>query len=169
MVIVGIDCGKDRVDAVMLNGEMFAACWTTDLSKLKHRERDSCLKRMRFDLMAWMRDSPVEAIYVEEAIAITSRRVAIWMAHTVGMVLTLPYPVYTVAVDSWKQELCKAGASKERVKEVVSGRYPETVEIFGDRQDLFDATGVAVFGQADQNKRDLFGPGSTPTTHPAGS
>ena len=167
MVIVGVDVGKNRVDAVALDNDVITSFWYTDLGKMKgHLERDAALKRMRFDLTAFLRDLHKPVVYVEEAIMMRSARVAIWMAHTVGMVLTLPYPVYTVPIDSWKQELCKAGADKARVKEVVSGRYPNSEKLFGDRQDLFDATGVAVFGQADQETRGLFGPGPTPATNP---
>lgn len=168
MTVVGVDCGKNKVDAVALGEhDCILSYWYTDLTKERRGlERDLALKRMRFDMTAFLREMPDPVVvYVEEAIMMRSVRTAIWMAHTVGMILTLPYPVYTVAIDSWKQELCKAGADKARVKEVVSGRYPNTVQMFGDRQDLFDATGVAVFGQADQQFRA--GLGATPTSNPS--
>lgn len=162
--VVGIDSAKDRVDAVLFNGSVID-CMSVDLSKPKPPLRDQSLKRMHFDLISWLRHTPIDAIYVEDAIMMRNARVAIWLAQTVGMILTLPYPVFAVPIDTWKQELCKAGASKERVREVVSGRHPETADLFGDRQDLFDATGVAIYGATDQLLRTR----PTASSNPAGS
>jgi Holliday junction resolvasome RuvABC endonuclease subunit len=168
MVIVGIDCGKNHVDAVALADDRVVSCMTSDVvNSSRPLHRDQAIKRMRFDLVSYlreMRDPPV--IYVEDAIVMLSRAVAISIAQTVGMVLTLPYDVHLVPVDTWKKELCRSGASKTRVKEVVSGRYPGTADMFGDRQDLFDATGVAVFGQANQKLFEDFG--SAATADPTG-
>jgi hypothetical protein len=63
------------------------------------------------------------------------------------MILSLPFPVEKVAIDSWKMVLVgKGGVSKELVKAAVIDQFPATADLFGARQDLFDATGVAVFG-----------------------
>jgi len=169
MLIVGIDCGKNHVDAVAMTHDRVTSCMTSDVfNSSRPLARDSAIKRMRFDLVAYLREMREEPVlYVEDAIVMRSRSVAISIAQTVGMVLTLPYEVHLVPIDSWKQELCRSGASKARVKEVVSGRYPGTADMFGDRQDLFDATGVAVFGAAHQAfSKDL---GAISTTNATGS
>lgn len=169
MTVIGIDSAKNRVDAVAFHEEEIVSSYTMDLSNHRKLDRGETIRALYQGIWSWIREDLARywppVLYIEEPIMVRNIRVAIELAETVGMLLTLPYPSYLVPIDSWKKELAKAGLSKEEVRSIISGRFPAT-QSFGDRQDLFDATGVAVYGLTDQLLRR--GLGSESSSNPLG-
>lgn len=153
MLIVGIDSAKNRVDAVALLDGKYYEHVSVDVPKELSVERGISLKVMSNFMTTWLsrlaaKTGEQPQVFVEDAIAVRNLRVAIQLAHSVGMLLALPHPVHLVPIDSWKQVLIKGGVAKEVVRAAVISRYPETAELYGKRQDLFDATGVAIYGDS---------------------
>lgn len=153
MITVGIDSGKNRVDAVALLSGHIVRHYTIDLEKQKNKGRGWVLTTMDEGVFDFLLDleaqykMPIE-VWVEEAIMVRSIRVAIELAETVGMILSLPYSVHKVTIDQWKMvAIGKGGVSKDEVRRVIALRHPETEELFGKRQDLFDAAGVSIYGE----------------------
>jgi hypothetical protein len=121
-MIVGVDSAKNRIDAVALLDGKIADWFTMAIPTRKVISRDRTLKDLRFSFNFWLHCLVVPpTLYVEAPLVMNGRQTAVSLAETVGMILSLPYPAELVAIDSSK-------------------------EIFGERQDLFDATGVAIFG-----------------------
>jgi Holliday junction resolvasome RuvABC endonuclease subunit len=147
-MIVGVDSAKNRIDAVALLDGKIADWFTMAIPTRKVISRDRTLKDLRFSFNFWLHCLVVPpTLYVEAPLVMNGRQTAVSLAETVGMILSLPYPAELVAIDSWKQvAVGKGGVSKEKVKQAIIELYPATKEIFGERQDLFDATGVAIFG-----------------------
>ena len=146
--VVGVDSAKNRVDAVALSEGKICDWFTMEISVKNVVSRDQTLKDIRFSFNFWLRCLPEPPIiYVESSIVANGRQTAVALGETVGMILSLPFPVEKVAIDSWKQLVVgKGGVSKELVKEAIVDQFPATADLFGARQDLFDATGVALYG-----------------------
>lgn len=146
-MIVGVDSAMNRVDAVaLLEDGRIHDFFSMDIRKPTSRAQT--LKDLRFSLNFWLRCLPAEPfVFVEAPIVANGRQTAVSLAETVGMILSLPFPVEKVAIDSWKQvAVGKGGVSKSHVREAILVAYPTTEALFGKRQDLFDATGVALYG-----------------------
>lgn len=149
-MIVGIDSATERVDAVALKDGVIVEHFSS--VTFKKVPRGQALKIMREQTFIWLENLyhyyEEPTIFIEESIMVRSTRVAIQLAQTVGMLLSLPYPAYAVPIDSWKQSAVgKGGVSKQEVRAAIVSRFPETDLLFGTRQDLFDATGVALYGE----------------------
>lgn len=156
MIVIGVDSAKDRIDAVALLDGEYLDQMTVDFGR-NPPSRAQSLNQMRnmftswVNSLIWTKTTHAEEvrIFVEESIVVRSPRVAIQLAHTVGMLLALPYLVYPVPIDSWKQIAAgKGGVKKDVVKAKLIEAYPWAREELGKRQDLFDALGVAVYGEA---------------------
>lgn len=151
MLVIGLDSAKDRVDAVSMYNGLIMAPFTIDLAK-EQRGRGETLGSLRQQTEQFIELQEHSwgeraTVFVEEPIMMRSIRVAIMLAETVGMLLALPYPVYEVPIDSWKKVLAgKGGIDKQAVRTAITHRFPEAPSIFGVRQDLFDAAGVAFYG-----------------------
>lgn len=145
-LVVGIDTAMNRVDAVALSEGKI--CDWFSMTIKKPTSRSQTLKDLRFSFNFWLRCLSAEPyLFVESSIVANGRQTAVALGETVGMILSLPFPVEKVAIDSWKMVLVgKGGVSKELVRAAVIDQFPATADLFGARQDLFDATGVAVFG-----------------------
>lgn len=157
MVVVGIDSAQDRVDAVAMEEGCFVpglAAFTIDLAKVnKMYPRGLVLTRMQMAVAFWLSGvsevtEQEPQVFIEESIVMRHNlRVAVLLAETVGMLLALPYTTEVVPIDSWKMAVIgKGGVDKETVKQGIIRRLPQTEQMFGKRQDLFDATGVAIYG-----------------------
>ena len=146
--VVGIDSAKDRVDAVALIDGKYSSHFTIDLTKSKPPRPES-LHVMGEAVSAWLYDLDYPYVFIEDAIMVRNPRVCIQLAHTVGMLLALPYRCEIVTIDSWKSTaIGKGGVTKEQVRAGIIRRMPATEDLYGKRQDLFDATGVAIHGDA---------------------
>jgi Holliday junction resolvasome RuvABC endonuclease subunit len=163
-VVVGIDPGKNKLDAVAIRDEeLIPFHWSES-----HFTRGATLTEMRNELLSWLvsleTSIPLQlVVYVEEPLIMNSRRVGIWMAETVGMVLSLPCETHEVPVDTWKKLLGKAGMDKAEVMRIINGRFPVTR---GWIQDRCDALGIALYGLEDQRFRS--GVGTVPLSDPVG-
>jgi len=57
-------------------------------------------------------------------------------------------PCIHVPISTWKKVAAGSGsASKEDVAAAIGGRYPNLIEAFGGDQDLYDATGLCIYGR----------------------
>lgn len=158
-MIVGVDTAMNRIDAVAMTDGRIADFFSMDIKKPVTRSQS--LKDLRFSFNFWLRCLATEPfVFVESSIVMNGRQTAVALAETVGMILSLPFPVEKVPIDTWKQvAVGKGGVSKDKVREAILLAYPATGALFGTRQDLFDATGVAIYGHRLRR--------SSPATDPA--
>jgi Holliday junction resolvasome RuvABC endonuclease subunit len=155
VIVIGVDPGKDKLDAVALIDGHYLAHLTIDFSKDKLPRNESLVRQRNLftswvNQLIWVRVTHAEEVrvFVEDTVRVRSMQVAVWLAQTVGMLLALPYLVYPVPIDSWKQVVAgKGGVGKDEVKAAVIAWWPDSEDRFGKRQDLFDATGIAVYGE----------------------
>jgi len=147
-MIVGVDSGKNRIDAVAMVDDKICDWFTMEIPRKQVISRSRTLRDLRFSFNFWLHCLPAEpTLFVEAPIVMSGRQTAVALAETVGMILSLPFRAETVAIDAWKMEaIGKGGVSKEEVRRGIIEAYPATEDIFGERQDLFDAAGVAVYG-----------------------
>jgi Holliday junction resolvasome RuvABC endonuclease subunit len=127
--------------------------FSIDLAKQKPR-RGLSLYTMHRNLVDWIdtasqRHPGQTRVFIEESfIARHDPRTAVHLAQTVGMLLSLPYYTDVIPIQTWKIATVGSGnATKDQVRGAIALRFPDTVSLFGKRQDLYDATGVAIGGR----------------------
>lgn len=114
--------------------------------------RWSEMQQMRSELVRqiniWRDYNPV--LFCEEPVVAGRRNIrsTILIAETVGLILSLPIPVYIVPVSSWKKETVGNGAaSKDAVSQWLMLAHPDYYQLCGGNGDLIDAAAIAVYGR----------------------
>lgn len=160
--VVGIDSAKDRVDLVTLvDGKLHTYCSLDTPKDVLVHGRGPSLRWLREHVEEWLDDhhnvlwgkeEPV--VFIEENIVLNSGVTTRVLGQTVGMLLALPYRCETVTIQQWKMvAIGNGGASKPQVRAGIVRRMPATDALYGKRQDLFDATGIAIYGDAVLRRR----------------
>jgi Holliday junction resolvasome RuvABC endonuclease subunit len=114
-------------------------------------DRGQELRDMGFwlsELVPWMRGGPV---YLEAAVVAGARNIqsTIKVAQTIGAVMTVVPGVQQVAISSWKLSTVGNGnASKQQVRDWLDLTHPDLALLCDGNQDLYDATCIALHGQA---------------------
>lgn len=156
--VVGVDSAKDRVDLVVLRHGVYFDHRSIDadegltrgesLTQMGGQMRDALGTIQLCSDRDVTEPGPIH-VFIEENIVRGSMRVAVQLGQTVGMLLALPHRCETVTIQQWKlASVGNGGATKEAVRVGIVRRMPMTDALYGKRQDLFDATGVAIYGDA---------------------
>jgi Holliday junction resolvasome RuvABC endonuclease subunit len=127
-------------------------------------DRGKEVRGLHAQLSHWIKLDANPIVFCEEPVVAgrMNLRSTILIAETVGMVLSLPCPVYLVPVSSWKKGTCGAGnADKAKVAEWLRKEHPDLSSLCGDDQDLVDAASICLYGSAVSSRSvDLSGRGN---------
>lgn len=147
-MIIGVDCGKNKVHAVCSDGSAFS-------HEVKSgTPRDVSLQELRKTFLnfigyqeVWTPKGKSLRLYVEAPVVAGARNIqsTIGIAETVGMVLSLGYPATLVAISTWKKVVVgKGNATKEEVAEW----YERTGGSLRG-QDFYDSSAICAYGVKD--------------------
>ena len=145
-MIAGIDLGLRSIHVSLVEGDYIEThSLTVERGVTRAVELRDLARQLRLVL-------PICTVFVEEPVVAGSRnlRVALGIAQLAGVVMTeTDTDCYLVSVSAWKKEVIgKGNATKEQVSDFLSESFPRYSQVCAGKQDLIDATCIALYGQA---------------------
>lgn len=147
MIVVGVDCGKNKVHMVCSDGQAYK------IEMKSGTPRDESLRNMATSIRRFFKTNDIfrndSRLYVEAPILAGRLNIqaTIGIAETVGMVLSLGYPATLVSVTAWKKAVVGKGNA---AKEDVELWYRSTGgQLKG--QDFYDAAAICEYGVRDMD------------------
>ena len=146
MRIGGVDCGGSKVAiAILEGGELYLHNLV-----LKDQDRHAALRNVGDFARRYL--DRCDVVYVEKPVVGRGVAASLQVAQAAGAVMShLASPSYFVPIQTWKKALTGNGnAPKGLVKTSLLELHPRYSELCGGDQDLVDATGIALYGRAQQ-------------------
>lgn len=146
MRIGGVDCGGSKVAIAILDaGQLYVHTMVS-----KQKERHPALRDVGRFVGHFL--NRCDVVYVERPVVGRGVAASLQVAQATGAVMShLEVPSYFVPIQTWKKALTGNGnASKGLVQTSLMELHPRYSELCGGDQDLVDATGIALYGVAQQ-------------------